>query len=60
LDQDAVVVSLQGLPGLRVEIERSVDLIHWQKWTNGVLGSEPMEFRDTDRNSRKFYRAVAP
>jgi hypothetical protein len=54
-----VGVSVQGLTGLPVEVERSADLLNWQKWTNGVLGSSPLEFRDT-RNLRQFYRAFAP
>jgi hypothetical protein len=51
-------VSIHGLAGVQVEIERSLDLIHWQQWTNGVLGSTPLTFRDNDANPRQFYRAL--
>jgi LVIVD repeat-containing protein len=60
LEGSSLRVSVQGLPGLRVEVQRSGDLLNWQSWTNGVLGSSPLEFRDTDPNLRKFYRALAP
>jgi len=54
-------LSVEGLPGLPVQFERSADLLHWQSWTNGVLGTSPLEFLDASRgvNPRQFYRAVA-
>jgi hypothetical protein len=54
-------LSVQGLPGLSVQIERSADLIHWQSWTNGLLDSVPLEFIDSSPgvNTRQFYRALA-
>lgn len=50
---------LEGLPGLRVELERSSDLHHWQSWTNTVLGIGPLELTDPEINPRQFYRATA-
>jgi len=60
LEGSSLRVSVQGVPGLRVEVQRSLDLLNWQTWTNGVLGSSPLEFRDPDPNLRQFYRALAP
>ena len=60
LEGRSLRVSVQGLPGLRIEVQRSPDLLNWQTWTNGVLGSSPLEFRDPDPNLRQFYRALAP
>jgi len=60
LEGSSLRVSVQGLPGLRIEVQRSGDLLSWQSWTNGVLGSSPLEFRDPDPNARRFYRALAP
>ena len=60
LEGSSLRVSVQGLPGLRIEVQRSPDLLNWQTWTNGVLGSSPLEFRDPDPNLRQFYRAFAP
>jgi hypothetical protein len=51
-------VSVQGLAGVQVDIERSQDLIRWQKWTNGVLANTPLTFRDGDTNPRQFYRTL--
>jgi hypothetical protein len=48
---------LQGLPGLKVEIERSSDLQHWQSWTSELLGTGPMELTDPEANPWQFYRA---
>ena len=60
-EQDGCRVLVQGLPGLPVQVERSVDLLHWQTWTNGLLRSGPLEFLDVDagQNPRQFYRALA-
>ena len=54
-------LSVQGLPGLKVQIERSSDLASWQSLTNVALGSAPIEATDPDAtlNSRQFYRALA-
>ena len=60
LEGSSLRVSVQGLPGLRIEVQRSPDLLNWQTWTNGVLGSSPLDFRDPDPNLRQFYRALAP
>jgi hypothetical protein len=60
LEGSSLRLSVQGLPGLRVEVQRSANLLNWQSWTNGVLGSSPLEFRDVDPNPRQFYRALAP
>ena len=55
-------ISLQGLPGLGVIIERSVDLLQWQTWTNGILDAVPLQFEDATAglNGRQFYRARSP
>jgi hypothetical protein len=58
-EQNVARVCLQGLLGLRVEIERSADLRLWQSWTNGVLGRTGLEVEDTEANPRQFYRAFA-
>ncbi|MCZ7636653.1 MAG: hypothetical protein M5U12_11875 [Verrucomicrobia bacterium] len=50
---------LEGLPGLRVDLERSSDLHHWQSWTNTLLGTGPVELTDPETNPRQFYRAIA-
>jgi hypothetical protein len=62
LELNAFHLSVQGLPGLPVQIERSLDLIHWQNWTNGILGTGPLEFLDASDGTspRQFYRALAP
>jgi hypothetical protein len=60
MEQSVMRLSLQGLPGLRVEIDRSADLAIWQKWTNGVLGTTPLEFGDPAPNASQFYRLRAP
>lgn len=54
-------LSVQGLPGLPVQIQRSSDLAVWQLWTNVVLASTPVEVTDPDAslNSHQFYRAFA-
>jgi hypothetical protein len=57
---DFARLTVQGIPGLNVQIERSTDLTHWQSWTNALLGSGPLEFRDPQANSIQFYRALAP
>jgi len=61
LEQNVFRLSVQGLPGLPVDIERSADLLQWDRWTNGVLGSNPLEFLDKSvgLTPRQFYRAVA-
>jgi hypothetical protein len=61
LEQNGVRVWVQGLPGLPAQIERSANLLEWQSWTNGVLGSTPLEFLEAGAglNPRQFYRAVA-
>ena len=58
---DTLRLSVQGLPGLTVQIERSSDLAIWQSLTNVPLGSVPIEVTDSDAalNSRQFYRAFA-
>jgi hypothetical protein len=55
--QHGMELSLQGLPGLNVDIERSSDLQHWQSWTSGLLGTGPLELTDPEVNSWQFYRA---
>jgi hypothetical protein len=50
---------LEGLPGLRVDLERSSDLHHWQSWTNTLLGTSPVGLTDPEANPRQFYRAIA-
>jgi hypothetical protein len=62
LEQNGLRVWVQGLPGLPVQMERSANLREWQSWTNGVLGSTPLEFLEASAglNPRQFYRAVAP
>jgi hypothetical protein len=60
LEGNSLRVSVQGVPGLRIEVQRSADLLNWQSWTNGVLGSTSLEFCDPDPNLRRFYRAMAP
>jgi hypothetical protein len=57
--QNGVDLLLQGLPGLRVEIERSSDGTHWQSWTSGLLGTGPLELTDPEVNPWRFYRAQA-
>ena len=61
LEPNTFRLSVHGLPGLPVQIERSVDLLHWQSWTNGLLGSSPLEFLDPSAgvNPCQFYRALA-
>jgi acetyl esterase/lipase len=54
--QNGMELSVQGPPGLRVEIERSSDLDHWQNWTSGVLGTGPLELSDPEINTQQFYR----
>jgi acetyl esterase/lipase len=55
--QNGMELSIQGPPGLRVEIERSSDLDHWQSWTSGVLGTGALELSDPEINTQQFYRA---
>lgn len=50
---------LEGLPGLRVDLERSSDLHHWQSWTNTLLGTGPSEVADPEANPWQSYRATA-
>ncbi|MCZ7636657.1 MAG: hypothetical protein M5U12_11895 [Verrucomicrobia bacterium] len=50
---------IEGLPGLRVDLERSSDLHHWQSWTNTLLGTGPLQLTDLEVNPRQFYRAIA-
>ena len=59
LEASGFRVSIQGLPGLPVQIERSSNLFDWQSWTNAVLGSSPLEFLDSTASSNQFYRAFA-
>jgi hypothetical protein len=33
-----ITLSLQGLPGLHVDSERSSDGTHWESWTNALPG----------------------
>jgi hypothetical protein len=56
--QHGIDLSLQGLPGLKVDIERSSDLQHWQSWTNGLLGTGPLELTDSEANTQQFYRGT--
>jgi hypothetical protein len=50
---------LEGLPGLRVDLERSSVLHHWQSWTNTLLDTGSVELTDPEANPRQFYRAIA-
>jgi hypothetical protein len=54
---NGITLSLQGLPGLKVEIERSSDLQQWQSWTSELLGTGPLELTDPEVNPWQFYRA---
>jgi hypothetical protein len=56
--QHGIDLSLQGLPGLKVDIERSSDLQHWQSWTSGLLGTGPLELTDSEANTQQFYRGT--
>jgi hypothetical protein len=55
--QTGIALSLQGLPGLKVDIERSSDLRQWQSWTSALLGTGPLELTDPEVNPWQFYRA---
>jgi hypothetical protein len=52
--QDRIDLSLRGLPGLKIDIERSSDLRNWQFWAMGVLGASPLEWTDRDANPLAF------
>jgi hypothetical protein len=60
LDTSGFTLSVQGLPGLPMAIERSTNLMSWEPWTNDVLTSGWMEFSDQRAGAapRQFYRAV--
>jgi hypothetical protein len=54
---NGVDLVLQGLPGLRVEIERSSDGLNWDSWTSDLLGAGPLELTDPEVNPWQLYRA---
>ncbi|MCI0747453.1 MAG: hypothetical protein L0Y58_18775, partial [Verrucomicrobia subdivision 3 bacterium] len=57
---NSLELSLQGLSGLPVQIQRSSDLLGWQSWTNVILGGDPITLSDPSPvQSSQFYRAVA-
>ena len=60
-EQNTLRFSVEGLPGLRVLIEHSADLLYWQSWTNVTLGNGPVELSDpgAPTSAQRFYRAVA-
>ena len=60
-EQNTLRFSVEGLPGLRVLIEHSADLLYWQSWTNLTLGNGPVELSDpgAPTSAQRFYRAVA-
>ena len=59
LGENGFRVALEGLPGLPFQIERSADSLNWQIWTNGVLGTGPLELQDATATLNPFrvYRA---
>ena len=61
LEQNTFRASIEGLPGLRVRIERSADLLYWRSWTNITLGKGTVELSDPGAatNAQQFYHAVA-
>ena len=61
LGPDTFSLSVRGIPGVPVELERSADLASWQRWTNLTLGANPLEMMDSvaSETSRRFYRATA-
>lgn len=58
---DTFSLSVRGIPGVPVELERSSDFSSWQRWTNLTLGANPLELTDSvaGETSRRFYRATA-
>ena len=52
--------TVQGLPGIRVGVEQSNDLMNWQSWTNFILPPVPRELEQPGASThpRQFYRAV--
>lgn len=61
LDTSGFTLSVQGLPGLPMAIERSTNLLSWEPWTNGVLTTGWLDFLDQQAGAgaKQFYRAVA-
>jgi uncharacterized repeat protein (TIGR03803 family) len=61
-DGEGFRFSIRGQAGLRVRIQRSVDLTTWEDWLIIALDSDPVELADPSAGSRsrQFYRAVSP
>ena len=57
---DSFGCTIQGLPGIRVGIEQSLNLVDCQSWTNFILPATPLELRQAGASAlpRQFYRAV--
>lgn len=60
LSSNGFSAMLYALPGLRYEIDASLDLLSWQLVTNFVSTNSPFSFRDSNATnfSQRFYRAV--
>jgi hypothetical protein len=60
IQADSFHVTVQGLPGIRVGVEQSADLVNWQSWTNFILPPAPLELEQSGASThpRQFYRAV--
>ena len=62
LSATGVTSTVAGDTGAGLEIQTSIDLIHWNHLTNLLLQTSPSPWGDASavNASRKFYRAVAP
>lgn len=54
-------ITVAGLPGLDVEVQRSADLRQWTTWTNLLLPSTRLDIPldSPGQTNRQFFRAVA-
>ena len=52
--------AIGGLPGIRVGVERSSDLLHWENWMDLILPSTPLDLERPIEPTEpaQFFRAT--
>ena len=57
---DTFRCAIGGLPGLRVGVERSSDLLHWENWMDLILPSTPLDLERPIEPTEpaQFFRAT--